>query len=344
MKFVNKILNPRILLVLLVLVGGALFTILQGVETTCVSTTDGSLTEQSTFGEGQSTECGSDFSAGYDYIIGAGTFVNWSGFEGAIFGNVEVKSGATLDINGNASFGGTLTNAGTLNVQPQTETSVKPAPTSTFYTISNPTGHTSETGDNSTFNVNLNAAPLVPAPPAPPTAPASDIFDISDPSGHTEEGGATTTFNVSLKDDSLFPSTPALPSVPSSDFFNISNISGNTSEDGTTATFNVALKSAPSANVTVSVTSSDTAEATVSPATLTFTPANYNTTQQVTVTGVDDNDVDGHEEYEISLSATVTVEGYANDITDNLNSSAYTIFGGQSPSYQSVEKAFDGNT
>ena len=61
MKFVNKILNPRILLVLLVLVGGALFTILQGVETTCVSTTDGSLTEQSTFGEGQSTECGSDF-------------------------------------------------------------------------------------------------------------------------------------------------------------------------------------------------------------------------------------------------------------------------------------------
>jgi hypothetical protein len=56
MKFVNKILKPRVLLVLLVLVCGALFTILLGTETTCVSTKDGSLTEQSTFGEGQSTE------------------------------------------------------------------------------------------------------------------------------------------------------------------------------------------------------------------------------------------------------------------------------------------------
>ncbi|SVC78579.1 uncharacterized protein METZ01_LOCUS331433, partial [marine metagenome] len=42
---------------------------------------------------------------------------------------------------------------------------------------------------------------------------------------------------------------------------------------------------------------------TVSPATLTFTSANYNSTQRVTVTGVNDSDIDGHVEYEISLSA-----------------------------------------
>ncbi|MBT6585818.1 MAG: hypothetical protein HON77_16080, partial [Gammaproteobacteria bacterium] len=131
-----------------------------------------------------------------------------------------------------------------------------------------------------------------------------DIFDISDPSGHTEEGGATTTFNVSLKDDSLFPSTPALPSVPISDFFNISNVSGHTKEDGTTATFNVALKSAPSEDVTVDVSSSNDSEGTVNPATLTFTPNNWTTTQTVTVTGVDDTDSDGHQHYGINLSVS----------------------------------------
>ncbi|SVD97744.1 uncharacterized protein METZ01_LOCUS450598, partial [marine metagenome] len=45
--------------------------------------------------------------------------------------------------------------------------------------------------------------------------------------------------------------------------------------------------------VTVAVSSSDTGEASVSPATLTFTEANRNTAQTVTVTGVDDNNSDG---------------------------------------------------
>jgi len=43
------------------------------------------------------------------------------------------------------------------------------------------------------------------------------------------------------------------------------------------------LDAQPSSNVVLSVTSSDTGEATVSPSTLTFTSANWNTTQTVTV-------------------------------------------------------------
>ena len=124
-----------------------------------------------------------------------------------------------------------------------------------------------------------------------------------------------------------------------SDYYNITNVSGHTKEDGTTATFKVALKSAPSANVTVNVTSSNNSEGTVSPSSLTFTTNNWNTAQTVTVTGVDDSNSDGHKDYQINLSATP----YQNDITDTLNSSAYTIFGGYSPSYEYVEKAFDGN-
>ena len=58
-------------------------------------------------------------------------------------------------------------------------------------------------------------------------------------------------------------------------------------------------------DVTVAVSSSDTGEATVSPATLTFTEANWNTAQTVTVTGVNDDNADGHQDYDISLSELV---------------------------------------
>ncbi|MDE0117597.1 MAG: hypothetical protein OXT07_13400, partial [bacterium] len=59
-------------------------------------------------------------------------------------------------------------------------------------------------------------------------------------------------------------------------------------EDGGTATYTVVLGSEPTAAVTVSVTSGDTDDATVSPASLSFQPAAWNTPQTVTVTGVDD--------------------------------------------------------
>src|SRR5205807_7669582 len=58
-----------------------------------------------------------------------------------------------------------------------------------------------------------------------------------------------------------------------------------TTEVGGTATFTVVLTSQPTASVTVGLSSSNTAEGTVSPASLTFTAANWNVAQTVTVTG-----------------------------------------------------------
>ena len=58
-------------------------------------------------------------------------------------------------------------------------------------------------------------------------------------------------------------------------------------------------------DVTVSVSSSDTGEATVTPATLTFTEDNWETPQTVTVPGVNDNNSDGHQDYDINLSELV---------------------------------------
>ena len=52
-------------------------------------------------------------------------------------------------------------------------------------------------------------------------------------------------------------------------------------------------------DVTVDLTSSDTGEATVSPATLIFTEDNWDAPRTITVTGKDDNDRDRHQDYEI---------------------------------------------
>src|SRR3989454_640481 len=72
-----------------------------------------------------------------------------------------------------------------------------------------------------------------------------------------------------------------------------------TTEGGGTATFTVVFTSQPTADVTIGLSSSDLAEGTVSPASLTFTPGNWNAAQTVTVTGVDDFGVDGNVAYTI---------------------------------------------
>ncbi|GAB5405833.1 MAG: hypothetical protein Aurels2KO_40640 [Aureliella sp.] len=72
-----------------------------------------------------------------------------------------------------------------------------------------------------------------------------------------------------------------------------------TSESGGSDQFSVVLDVAPTADVTIDLTSSDTGEASLSPSTLTFTPANWNLPQVVTVTGVDDSTIDGDAGYEI---------------------------------------------
>lgn len=77
-----------------------------------------------------------------------------------------------------------------------------------------------------------------------------------------------------------------------------------TTEAGGTATFSVVLDSRPTANVTISIVSSDTTEGTVSTSLLTFTRDNWNVGQTVTVTGVNDALNDGNVAYTIQTGAT----------------------------------------
>ena len=85
----------------------------------------------------------------------------------------------------------------------------------------------------------------------------------------------------------------------------VSTISGETTESGDSATFTVVLTTIPTADVTIGVSSDDTSEGTVSPTSFTFTPANWNIPQTVTVTGVDDSEADGDVSFNVVLAAAV---------------------------------------
>lgn len=80
-------------------------------------------------------------------------------------------------------------------------------------------------------------------------------------------------------------------------------------ESGTTDTLEVSLTEAPTSNVVLTIASSDTGEATVTPASLTFTPADWNIPKVVTVTGVDDFVLDGSQ----TSTITISVDDAASD-------------------------------
>jgi hypothetical protein len=87
----------------------------------------------------------------------------------------------------------------------------------------------------------------------------------------------------------------------------VSKPSLTVSESGTMESFTVQLNSEPTASITVTVGSGDTGEGAVSPVTLTFTAADWDDPQTVTLTGVNDVIIDG----DISYSLTLNPEGDA---------------------------------
>jgi hypothetical protein len=91
----------------------------------------------------------------------------------------------------------------------------------------------------------------------------------------------------------------------------VTQLSGPTGEGGGTATFIVVFDTQPAADTTVSVTSGNTGEATVSPSSLSFSSTlsapnatGWNFNHIVTVTGVDDAVLDFSQPFTISLSVT----------------------------------------
>ena len=89
-------------------------------------------------------------------------------------------------------------------------------------------------------------------------------------------------------------------------------------EDGS-GIYTVVLDTLPSGNVTITASSGDSGAASISPATLTFSTANWNTAQTVTVTGVEDDDANNE-----TVNISHSVSGYgsvssASNVTVTVN-------------------------
>ncbi|MBA7527623.1 hypothetical protein ES705_19799 [subsurface metagenome] len=88
----------------------------------------------------------------------------------------------------------------------------------------------------------------------------------------------------------------------------INEVSGDTSEDGGIATFSIVLNSPPGYDVTIALSSSDETEGTIALSSVTFTSANWNAPQTVTITGVDDAILDGHQPYSIITDPAISTD------------------------------------
>jgi hypothetical protein len=199
--------------------------------------------------------------------------------------------------------------------------------------VSLPSGiSTSETGTTVTFTLVLNSQPTadvtIPLSSSDPTegavSPATVVFTAADWSApQTVTVTGVPDFMVDgdqLYDAVIGASTSADPNYQGIDPADIllTNIDIDTpgqlmarpsaglvtTEAGGTATFQLSLSSAPTSDVVVTLTSSNTAEGTVAPTPITFTPADWSVPQVVTVTGVPDLTFDPDVQYLVQLSST----------------------------------------
>jgi parallel beta-helix repeat protein len=100
------------------------------------------------------------------------------------------------------------------------------------------------------------------------------------------------------------------------DGINVAPTAGlTTTENGGTAQFAVVLASAPTSDVTIPLSSSNTNEGTVNPTSLTFTPANWNVPQTVTVTGVALAPANGNVAYTIVTGLATSTDPNFNGLT-----------------------------
>lgn len=89
----------------------------------------------------------------------------------------------------------------------------------------------------------------------------------------------------------------------------------NTTEAGGTASFQVVLQTQPTANVAVTLQSDDASEGTSNQSMLTFTIANWNVPQLVTLTGQNDDIDDGDVTYHVTFTNTSSADPIYNNLS-----------------------------
>ena len=136
-----------------------------------------------------------------------------------------------------------------------------------------------------------------------------------------DDGDITSTITISFNDaqssdesyEALADKTISATTDDDTLGVTITETNGSTAPvESTTDTLDITLASKPLANVTLSITSSDTTEITIFPSSLTFSSGNYTTAQRVTLTAVQDALIDGDTNPTVTFSVSSTVDaGYA---------------------------------
>ncbi len=119
------------------------------------------------------------------------------------------------------------------------------------------------------------------------------------------------TYDVTVSDGLLSqgPQTAAITFTTVNEGINIFSISGyTTSESGGSMSFDVTLNSQPFADVTIPMLSNNPAEGLLSTTSLTFTSANWNIAQRVTVTGLQDFYNDGDQAYSVQFQPALSAD------------------------------------
>ncbi|MCE9572652.1 MAG: FG-GAP-like repeat-containing protein [Deltaproteobacteria bacterium] len=144
-----------------------------------------------------------------------------------------------------------------------------------------------------------------------------NVFQDANIAGVNDPDVANESVTLTLTSGALPMKTVALTVLDDDTLGIITTASAVSLGEAGTATFQVKLSAQPSANLSVAVGSSDTGAATVAPATLPFTTANWNTFQTVTVSGVGDLDL-ADETVTIALTnALVTTQNVTATVTDD---------------------------
>ena len=160
------------------------------------------------------------------------------------------------------------------------------------------------------------------------TAQVATITGVYDTS---VDGNVASTITASINDgssaDEYDPLADQTVSVSTTDSghtigYTVSKTTASVSETGSTETFTVVLQSIPTSNVVIDITDNDSTEIASSPTSLTFTNSDWNTAQTVTITGQDDNIVDGSKTSLVTISVN---DGSSFDDYDPLADQTITV-------------------
>ncbi len=202
------------------------------------------------------------------------------------------------------------------------------------FTITPISGPTSEDGDSATFTIKLSSRPM-----ATVTIPVSSSnldegeVDVASVTFTTSNWNVAQVVTVTGVDDNVAdgpqeylvrlgkPSSAdaAYAALDPNDVvvinedndsagFMVTPAAGPISESGTSTTFEVSLMSEPTASVTIPLSVSDESEASLAVSSISFTTSNWKTPQQVTVTGVDDDEADGPQDSLVVLGVATSTD------------------------------------